>query len=340
MNIKPELLRGIYYYDDKQPCLLRQHTLMNFIKGKDILIQASSEYRKRSILCITALQSLDDQLQQPQVIILTYTRELCNVFKNVLWNYCQSMNSIKYYDCCYFTSENQNQIHQQGYQIIIGTPGRVYDLIRRHLIPLDFVKLILLDEMDELFFNRGLDDIVYDLMNYLSNYHHHHRRRHQFIASSSFHSLETSNKIIDIVKNKLMYDSIQLITVQQTIPNQFNQHIKQYYINIEKEEWKLDTLFDLLDEIKNHSSLKMVMFCNTFEKIDWLIKQLHQQQQQLYVTTISPINNDTSIVDDDQQQEQEHKMKTFYTGSGHRLLIITDECIDLIDTKQIPIIIK
>ncbi|CAO3640471.1 unnamed protein product [Cunninghamella echinulata] len=321
MNLKNNLLRGIYDYGNQQPCSLYQRTVVPINNGHDILAQASSGFEKASTLCISALQSLDDTIKQPQVIILTSTREMAYVLQNNMNNFSKYMD-VKSYLCTSMTKSNdittQQQLHEQEYQIIVGTPGRIYDRIRRRAFKIDLIKLWILDEMDEMI-------LSYQLGDFINNIFHCLPKNHQIIAFST----TISTTLTDIMKKQWMRDPIHILKQQQLQPQQLQlEGTKQYYIIMDKEEWKLETFFDLWNGITPPP--RVVIFCNTSKKVDWLIGQLNQ----LHIHIITLNNTNEHL-----HHEHDNKMNEFYTGSNC-LLITTDTWINHIDTKRIPLIIN
>ncbi|KAI9307792.1 P-loop containing nucleoside triphosphate hydrolase protein [Cunninghamella echinulata] len=321
MNLKYNLLRGIHDYGNHQPCSLYQRTIASIDKGHDILVQASSGFEKASTLCISALQLLDDTTKQPQVIILTSTYEMAYVLQNNMDIFSKYMN-VKCYLCTNMRKSNDNtmqqQLHEQEYQIIVGTPGRIYERIKRRALKTDLIKLLILDEMDEMISCYQLDDIINSIFHCLP-------KDHQIIVFSA----TVPAALTDIMKNQWMRAHIHILK-QQQLQSQLLQleGVKQYYILIDKEEWKLETFFDLWNEITLPP--RVIIFCNTSKKVDWLIEQLSQ----LHIRVITLNNTNNNL-----HNEHDNKINEFYTGSNC-LLITTDTWVKHIDIKRIPLIIN
>jgi len=101
--------------------------------------------------------------------------------------------------------------------------------------------------------------------------------------------------------------------------------IKQFYVNVEKEDWKLDTLSDLYDTL---SITQAVIFCNTRRKVDWLTSKMHEKDH-----TVSAMHGDM------EQRDRELIMKEFRSGSS-RVLITTDLLARGIDVQQVSLVIN
>jgi translation initiation factor 4A len=160
MNLHPDLLRGIYAYGFEKPSLIQQKAILPVISGRDIISQAQSGTGKTGTFSIGVLQLIDYKSPQCQAIILAPTRELAmqiNYFVNCLGEF------LKIKSRCLIGGtdprEDRKALKDGGIQVVVGTPGRVFDLIEKQALKTDFLKSVVLDEADEML-SRGFVEII------------------------------------------------------------------------------------------------------------------------------------------------------------------------------------
>lgn len=151
---------GIYAYGFEKPSAIQQRGIVPFTKGLDVIQQAQSGTGKTATFCSGILQQLDYQLLECQALVLAPTRELAQQIEKVmraLGDYLQ----VKVHACVGGTSVREDQrILQAGVHVVVGTPGRVYDMLRRNALRADSIKCFVLDEADEML-SRGFKDQVF-----------------------------------------------------------------------------------------------------------------------------------------------------------------------------------
>lgn len=143
----------------EKPSAIQQRGIVPFTKGLDVIQQAQSGTGKTATFCSGILQQLDYQLLECQALVLAPTRELAQQIEKVmraLGDYLQ----VKVHACVGGTSVREDQrILQAGVHVVVGTPGRVYDMLRRNALRADSIKCFVLDEADEML-SRGFKDQV------------------------------------------------------------------------------------------------------------------------------------------------------------------------------------
>lgn len=144
----------------EKPSAIQQRGIVPFTKGLDVIQQAQSGTGKTATFCSGILQQLDYQLLECQALVLAPTRELAQQIEKVmraLGDYLQ----VKVHACVGGTSVREDQrILQSGVHVVVGTPGRVYDMLRRNALRADSIKCFVLDEADEML-SRGFKDRVH-----------------------------------------------------------------------------------------------------------------------------------------------------------------------------------
>jgi translation initiation factor 4A len=255
MGLHENLLRGIYAYGFEKPSAIQQRGIVPFTQGLDVIQQAQSGTGKTATFCSGILQQLDYSLLECQALVLAPTRELAQQIEKVmraLGDYLQ----VKVHACVGGTSVREDQrILQSGVHVVVGTPGRVYDMLRRNALRADAIKCFVLDEADEML-SRGFKDQIYDIFQLLPP----KLQVGVFSATMPPEALEITRKFMNKpVKILVKRDELTL------------EGIKQFYVNVDREEWKLDTLCDLYETLAITQS---VIFINTRRKVDWLTDKM------------------------------------------------------------------
>lgn len=309
MSLKPDLLKGIYAYGFEAPSAIQSRAIMQIISGKDTIAQAQSGTGKTATFAIAMLQVIDTHAKECQAIILSPTRELAAQIQNVVKNLGDYMK-IRTHACIGGTHVgNDVKKLQQGQQIVSGTPGRVVDMIlRRHISPRN-VKMLILDEADELL-TKGFKEQIYQVYKSLP-------AGTQVVVVSA----TLTNEVLEMT-NKFTSDAVKILVNRDDISLE---GIKQYRVQCEQEEFKMDTLCDLYDSL---TITQAIIFCNTKVKVNWLAEQMRQQN-----FTVAAMHGDMK------QQERDSVMNEFRLGKS-RVLISTDVWARGIDVQQVSLVIN
>jgi len=309
MELKEELLRGIYAYGFEKPSAIQQRAIMPCIEGHDVIAQAQSGTGKTATFSISILQRIDTRSTSTQALILAPTRELAQQIQKVVLALGDYMD-VACHACIGGTviRDDVRKI-QSGVSIIVGTPGRVFDMINRRVIDVSSIKMFVLDESDEML-SRGFKDQIYDIFRHLDS-------SVQVVLLSATMPAE----VLDVTK-KFMRNPKTILVKKEELTLE---GIKQFYVNVTREEWKLDTLCDLYETL---TITQAVIFCNTRRKVDWLTEKMHQKD-----FTVSAMHGDM------EQKERDVIMREFRSGSS-RVLITTDLLARGIDVQQVSLVIN
>jgi translation initiation factor 4A len=309
MGLSEELLRGIYSLGFERPSAIQQRAIKPTMLGRDLIAQAQSGTGKTGTFAIGTLASIDPNLHACQTLILAPNRELAKQTKDVVSALSDYMN-IKVCACigCIAVRENIRTL-QAGAHVVIGTPGRVNDMINRHALKLDHLGNFILDEADEML-SFGFKDQIYEIFKFLSE-------SVQVCLFSATMPLD----VLDLTQ-RFMRDPIRILVKKDELTLE---GIKQFYIAIERDEWKLDTLCDLYGTL---TIAKAIIYCNTRHKVDWL-----QEQMELRDFTVSCLHGDMD------QEERNQTMREFRSGSS-RVLITTDLLARGIDVQQVSLVMN
>jgi len=310
MGLKDNLLRGVYAYGFEKPSAIQQRAIVPCIKGHDVIAQAQSGTGKTATFSISALQCLDTELNETQALILAPTRELAIQIQKVvmlLGDYlgCRS------YACIGGTSvrDAQAKLKDERQHIVVGTPGRVYDMIQRKYLDTRYIKMFILDEADEML-SRGFQEAVQNIFQFMNEE-----------VQTVILSATMPPEVLEVTRS-FMRDPIRILVKKEELTLD---GIRQFFINVEKEEWKFDTLCDLYETL---TITQAVIFCNTKRKVDWLSSKLNEKD-----FTVSSMHGEMD------QKEREVIMKEFRTGSS-RILITTDLLARGIDVQQVSLVIN
>jgi len=309
MSLKEELLRGIYAYGFEKPSAIQQRAIVPCIKGMDVIAQAQSGTGKTATFSIAILEKIDTSLRECQALILAPTRELAQQIQKVVMSLGDYMGA-QCHACIGGTSVREDMRKLDvGQHIVVGTPGRVFDMISRKVLRPNDIKQFVLDEADEML-SRGFKDQIYDVFRHLN-------QEIQVILLSATMPAEVLE-----VTTRFMRDPIRILVKKEELTLE---GIRQFYISVEREEWKLDTLCDLYETL---TITQAVIFCNTRRKVDWLTEKMHQRD-----FTVSAMHGDMD------QKERDVIMREFRSGSS-RVLITTDLLARGIDVQQVSLVIN
>ena len=293
----------------ERPSAIQSRAIVPVIKGHDVIAQAQSGTGKTATFSIAILQRIDPNLKAVQALVLAPTRELAQQIQNVVVALGDYMN-IQCHACIGGTNVREDMARLgDGAQVVVGTPGRVYDMINRGAFRTDKLKMFCLDEADEML-SRGFKDQMYEVFQLLP-------QDTQVVLLSA-----TMPEDVLAVTKKFMRDPVRILVKRDELTLE---GIKQFYIGVEKEEWKFETLTDLYETV---TITQAVIFCNTRRKVDWLTEQLHSQE-----FTVSAMHGDMD------QQQREVIMREFRSGSS-RVLITTDLLARGIDVQQVSLVIN
>eukprot|EP00163_Fabomonas_tropica_P033964 TRINITY_DN9228_c0_g1_i2.p2 TRINITY_DN9228_c0_g1~~TRINITY_DN9228_c0_g1_i2.p2 ORF type:complete len:370 (+),score=128.25 TRINITY_DN9228_c0_g1_i2:253-1362(+) len=309
MELREELLRGIYAYGFEKPSAIQQRAIAPVLKGHDVIAQAQSGTGKTATFAISILQSISLEVRDSQALVLAPTRELAQQIQKVvlaLGDYMQ----VQCHACIGGTNVREDMRKLDGNaQVVVGTPGRVNDMINRRALRVQSIKLFVLDEADEML-SRGFKDQIYDIFRQLNP-------NTQVVLLSATMPVE----VLEVTRS-FMREPIRILVKRDELTLE---GIKQFYIAVDREEWKLETLCDLYETL---TITQAVIFCNTRRKVDWLTEKMHSRD-----FTVSAMHGDMD------QKERDIIMKEFRSGSS-RVLITTDLLARGIDVQQVSLVIN
>lgn len=250
LDINKDLLRGIYAYGFEKPSPIQKKAIKPIMERRDLIAQAQSGTGKTGTFSIGALSLLDINDKTTQVLILSPTRELSKQTANVITSIGGMMTGLTIQTIVGGTSINEDShtLKNNTPHVITGCPGRIYDMIRRGHIHSKTIKLVILDEADEML-SSGFKEQVYNIFQYFSNE----------IQVALFSA--TLPDYIYNITNKFMRNPVKISvkTEQLTLEG-----ISQYYVAIEDDRQKYATLKDLYSVI---SMSQCIIYCNSVKRV-------------------------------------------------------------------------
>jgi translation initiation factor 4A len=310
MPLHQSLLRGIYSHGFEKPSAIQQRAILPLIKGGDLIAQAQSGTGKTGAFSIGILQRVNFQHRSLQALILSPTRELALQTHSVVSAIGEYMSDGPF--CHSFVGGTRVQEDlkklQAGVLVAVGTPGRVHDVIKRGALRTDSLKVLVLDEADEML-SQGFQEIIYEIFKFLPK-----------DVQVALFSATMPDNVLELTK-KFMRNPTRILVKKESLTLE---GIKQFYVAVE-EEHKLETLMDLYESV---SIAQSVIFANTRRKVDWIAEQLNKNHH-----TVSFMHADMP------KGEREKVMSTFRSGSS-RVLITTDLVARGIDVQHVNIVIN
>jgi translation initiation factor 4A len=310
MNLNDTLVRGIYSYGFEQPSKIQQLSIVPMSKHTDILAQAQSGTGKTGAFTVGSLSIVDTFVKFPQVLVICPTRELSQQTERVAHALGSYMNLKVLSATGGNHLRNDIQSLKSGAQFIVGTPGRIFDLIRRGDLVLDHMKYVILDEADQM-----LEDLFQEQVKAILN------NKFPPTTRLALFSATMPQNVLEIAENYLN-NPVRILLPQDEVTLD---GIKQYYVHLEREDWKFPVLLDLYQQITVNQAL---IYVNKRQKAEWLAKQLASQG-----FTLEYIHGDMEVV------ERKKRMEDFRSGTV-RVLISTDLLARGIDVQQVSLVIN
>lgn len=309
MNMKENLLRGIYGYGFEKPSKIQQLTIPVIFDGKDLVAQSQSGTGKTGAFSVGILQRINEKENFPQAIILAPTRELSQQIDSVFTD-IGSYLQIKTALCVGGSSVEDNIAQAKKAHCIIGTPGRIIDLIERNTFDVSKIKIFSLDEADVLLekeFITQTRKIVKKL----------HKNAQICIFSATL--TPESMAMTQIFMNK---NAVHMLIEPEKLSLEL---IAQNYIFVGEENYKIETLNDLYEKL---SIGQCIIYVNGVDKAIWLKEQLNESGHSVEAmhSKLSPL-------------ERTEIMKSF-RGGNCRVLVSTDLLARGIDVQQVSYVIN
>jgi superfamily II DNA/RNA helicase len=312
LDIDENIIRGVFSYGFEKPSPIQKKAIRPVLSGRDVIAQAQSGTGKTATFTLGVLGRINVAENKTQALILAHTRELAlqinNVFRQI-GNYMDVVFNLSIKGIS--TSENIEALCKKPRKphIVIGTPGRILDMINKRALQIDTLKMLVIDEADEML-SEGFVDQIYNIMRTMPP----KMQVCLFSATMPVNFFDVSVKFMnDPIKILVKADQLTL------------EGIKQFYIDVQKNSYKFETLCDLYSLLTINQS---IIYCNNKKVVDDLTYRMKEAN-----FSVSYIHG--GITPD----EREETMAAFRSGST-RVLISTDLLARGIDVQQVSIVIN
>jgi len=311
LEIDEDLLRGIYAYGFEKPSPIQGKAIAPIKLEKDVIAQAQSGTGKTAAFTIGALSRISVKDRYTQALIMVPTHELAQQITSVISSLSSMMKGVVIKTIIGGSSidEDVADMRTNPPHIIVGCPGRIYDMIRRRHINANKLKIIILDEADEML-SMGFKDQVFNIFQHLNKN-----------VQIALFSATLPNNIFKIT-DKFMRDPIKICVKAESLTLE---GIRQYYVAIEDDMQKFLTLKDLYPYI---SSSQCIIYANSVERVTNLYEAMIEDG--FPVCCIHSRMN---------KAERESAFKEFRLGSA-RVLISSNVTSRGIDIQQVSVVIN
>jgi len=309
LGIKDELLRGIYAYGFEKPSNIQNKAIPVINARKDIIAQSQSGTGKTGAFTIGLLNLVDESIKDTQAMIICPTHELVHQCYDVCENLTQYMNislmkiigKTSIIECIDGLRKNP--------QVVIGTPGRIFDMINRKELFTQNIRMFVCDEADEIL-SQGFKEIIYKIFQFLSK-----------DTQICLFSATMPDDILELT-DKFMNDPEKILVNKEELTLE---GITQFFIFLKQYGWKYDVLLDLFDTINITQSIIYVNSKNTLNRLYQLLIEKEYP--------VSYIHGDLTSAD------RLKNMNDFKSGTT-RVMLSTDLLARGIDIQQLSLVIN
>ncbi len=309
LNIKEDILRGVYTYGFEKPSIIQQKSIPLIIEGRDIISQAQSGTGKTGAFTIGSLCRVDPEINETQLLILLPTHELATQvydFTKEISKYLE-INIVKLIGG---TSLNSSfELLNTKPHVIIGSPGRILDLMNRRKLITSELKNLVLDEADEIL-SEGFSDTIYNIVCQLPK-----------TTQICLFSATLPREILELT-DKFMNNPEKILVKNEELTLE---GIQQYYVSVKHNDWKYEIITDLYDIINVN---QCIIYINNKKKV-----------LELYDKFISESFPVSYISGDRTSEERKDIMEKFKSGDI-RILLSTDLLSRGIDVQQLSLVIN
>lgn len=257
LDAKIPLLRGIYAYGFESPSPIQKKAILPLFAKKDVIAQAQSGTGKTACFTIGALQLIDVAKKAHQAIILSPTRELAIQTKLVIDNIGSMFTKLRTQLLVGGTSvdEDVKQLYENPPHIVIGCPGRIHDMLKRRKLLTRDLRFFVLDEADEML-SSGFKDQIYNIF--------------QFMPTSIQVALfsATLPPELHLITQKFMRSPVEILVKAEQLTLE---GIKQYYVALENDDEKYETLKDIYGSLAISQS---IIYCNSNKRVNDLFQAM------------------------------------------------------------------
>jgi len=316
LDLKKKLMRGIYSFGFEKPSSIQKKAIYPFIKKnkkgerRDIVAQAQSGTGKTGCFVISALQIIDETNPNTQIMIIAPTHELAEQILNVVQSlglYLKIKSQLLIGGKS--VERDKKDLEENTPQVVVGTPGRIHDMLRRKYLKTRNMKLLVVDEADEML-SMGFVDQMYRIFQFMP----------QNIQIGLF-SATMPNELEELTVKFLREPTKILVNADELTL----QGISQFYISIEDDLMKYECIKDLFS---NLTISQAIIYCNSTRRVDDLAEAMKQDE--------FPVEK----IHGKMGQKERKVIFNEFKGGKCRVLITSDLFARGIDVQQVSIVIN
>ena len=260
-GVNDQLLRGIFNYGFERPSPIQRRGIVPIIEGRDIIAQAQSGTGKTGCFSVASLATINPELKQVQVMIIAPTRELARQIHTVVTSLSTYIEGCKVQLLVGGTSTETdvNLLKTDTPQVVVGCPGRIHDMLRRKFINPQHIKLLIIDEADEML-SSGFKEQVYYVF--------------QCLKSDIQVGLFSATLPEDLIAltDKFMRDPVRILVKSEQLTLE---GIRQYYVALDTDGEKYETLCDLYNSL---SMAQCIIYCNSVRRVSDLYQAMSEDK--------------------------------------------------------------
>ena len=311
LEIPSELLRGIYAYGFEKPSEIQKKSIAPILAGRDVIAQAQSGMGKTGAFSIGTLGRIDVSKPKVQAILMAPTHELVKQTNSVIKALGSMLPGLRVKTLIGGTSiqEDSDEIRDSCPHVIVGCAGRIHDMFRRRYLSGRDIRIIVLDEADEML-SQGFQQKIHQIFQFMP----------QDLQVVLF-SATLPPEILEITK-EFMRNPIRITMEAEKLNLEC---ITQYYIALRHDGDKYDTLKDLFSVISVNQT---IIYCNSIHRVTDLYKAMTDEG-----FSVCYIHSSMDKV------ERDKAFQSFRTG-GFRVLISSDITARGIDVQQVSTVIN
>ena len=312
MNLKDDLLRGIYAYGFENPSNIQKQAIPILIDNRDLIAQAQSGCGKTGAFSIATLQQIDLSLNQTQALILVPTHELAKQIAGVIQQIGSFMQGLRVKTLIGGTNirDDVRDMDKHTPHIIIGCVGRVYDMFQKRYVMTTEIRLLILDEADEML-SRGFNAQIKDMFQYYFS---------ETIQVGLF-SATVPNEMLRLSGNFMR--SPERISVKREELSL--KCIEQYFVASVNDDTKYDTLKDLFGSI---SASKCIVYCNSVNRVVTLYESMMRD------------GFSVCHIHSNMEKTQRYETLSHFRTGDSRVLISSDITARGIDIQQVSVVVN
>jgi translation initiation factor 4A len=312
MDIPTDLLRGVFSYGFDLPSEIQKKAIMPIVSGRDVLIQAQSGSGKTGTFTIGALSRIDVTEKTTQALILAPTHELAKQITRVVVGLGSMLPDLTVKTLIGGTSvrDDIESMESNVPHVIVGCTGRVCDLIYKRHIDLSSLRIIVLDEADEML-SQGFGEQIQDLFK-------------QYISIKTQVALFSATMPPEMVRmtQKMLQNPVRVRVNAEELSLK---GIQQYYIALPNDDIKYDSIKDLFSVL---TVSKCIIYCNSVKRVERLAFSLDRDG-----FSVCSIHGSMS------KEERNQVFELFRTGDA-RLMVSSDITARGIDIQQVSTVVN